>query len=74
VVCVMFLSKGGATNLKVGWVKALEGEGDNTVKTLKFEKNEGCMTPPPLQLLWWRRPCSCLYLIQFMECVFNIVP
>jgi len=40
------VNKGGATNLKVGGVNALEGVGVNTVKTLKFEKGAGCMTPP----------------------------
>jgi len=29
-----------------GGVNALEGVGVNTVKTLKFEKGAGCMTPP----------------------------
>jgi len=38
--------KGGATNLNVGGGNALEGGGGNTVKTLTFEKGEGCMTPP----------------------------
>jgi len=28
--------------------------GVNTVKPLKFEKDVGCITPPPF--LWWRRP------------------
>jgi len=37
-----------------GGVNVLEGEGVNTVKTLKFEKGGECMTPP--QPLWWCSP------------------
>jgi len=37
--------KGCPTNLKVG-VNALEGEGVNTVNTLKLKINGGCLTPP----------------------------
>jgi len=42
---------GGATNLKMGGVNRLNTLiarwGVNTKKTLKFEKGEGYMTPPP---------------------------
>jgi len=47
-------SKGGAMNLKVrGSMHWKVGGGVNSVKTLKFEKDGGRMTP---QHLWWRRP------------------
>jgi len=44
----MLPSKGGAKNLKVGGVNALEGVGGgvNTVKTVTFEKGGGYITPP----------------------------
>jgi len=38
--------KGGAMNLKVGRINALENGGVNAVKTLKFEKGGGAGLPP----------------------------
>jgi len=59
--------KGGATNLKVGG-QCIGRWGVNTLKTLKFEKDRGCMTPPQLQ--WWCRPCL-LWLLS--PCIKKIV-
>jgi len=39
-----------------GWGQYIEQRLVYTVKTLKFEKSGGCMTPPPPPI-WWCRPC-----------------